>query len=81
MTLQTEHRLICGDARHLSFIPDTSVHLVVTSPPYWTLKDYNPHPDQMGHIEDYEGFPAISHDFLKILIPACLSRAGSTFAF
>ena len=58
MNWQTEHRLICGDARHLSFIPDTSVHLVVTSPPYWTLKDYNPHPDQMGHIEDYEGFLA-----------------------
>jgi site-specific DNA-methyltransferase (adenine-specific) len=29
---------------------------VVTSPPYWNLKRYNDHPDQMGHIDDYECF-------------------------
>ena len=45
-----------GDARHLEWIADGSVHLVVCSPPYWTLKDYNDHPDQLGHIEDYEHF-------------------------
>jgi DNA modification methylase len=50
----TYHRLIRADARYLSFIPDESVHLVVTSPPYWNLKRYNEHPDQMGHIDDYE---------------------------
>ena len=49
-------RLILGDARNLSFIADTSVHLVVTSPPYWSLKRYNEHPDQMGHIEDYDHY-------------------------
>jgi site-specific DNA-methyltransferase (adenine-specific) len=49
-------RLILGDARNLSMIPDESVHLVVTSPPYWNLKRYNEHPDQMGHIDDYEQF-------------------------
>jgi len=37
----------------LSWIPDESVHLVVTSPPYWTLKEYPPHKEQMGAIEDY----------------------------
>src|SRR5437016_1690463 len=30
-----------GDARDLSTIPDASIHLVVTSPPYWVLKKYN----------------------------------------
>jgi len=31
--------------------------LVVTSPPYWTLKEYAPgNGDQMGHFEDYEYF-------------------------
>jgi len=35
-----------------------SVHLVVTSPPYWTLKEYRSSPSQMGHIEDYEDFLA-----------------------
>jgi modification methylase len=53
---QTEHHIHEGDARDLSWIPDESVHLVVTSPPYWTLKEYAPHAEQMGHIEDYEQF-------------------------
>ena len=52
----TVHRLINGDARDLSFLKDESVHLVVTSPPYWNLKRYNENPDQMGHIQDYETF-------------------------
>ncbi len=52
----TTHRLILGDARDLSFLPDESVHLVVTSPPYWNLKRYNENPDQLGHVEDYEQF-------------------------
>ena len=53
---QTTHRLIQGDALHLDFIPDESVHLVVTSPPYWILKRYNENPNQLGHVEDYEQF-------------------------
>ena len=52
----TRHRLHRGDARDLSWIPDCSVHLIVTSPPYWTLKDYREHPGQLGHVEDYEQF-------------------------
>jgi DNA modification methylase len=52
----THHLLVHGDARELSFIKDESVHLIVTSPPYWTLKRYREHPEQMGHIEDYENF-------------------------
>ncbi len=55
-TGKTEHRLVCGDARDLSFLADASVHLVATSPPYWTLKQYQPHPGQMGLIEDYDQF-------------------------
>jgi modification methylase len=54
--LSTTHRLINGDARDLSFLNDESVHLVVTSPPYWNLKRYNENPDQMGHIQEYETF-------------------------
>lgn len=52
----TKHELRVGDARNLSFIPDGSVHLVVTSPPYWTLKEYNASKGQMGAIVDYETF-------------------------
>ena len=54
--IPTVHRLVQGDARDLSFIPDESVHLVVTSPPYWTLKRYNDSEGQMGHIAEYEHF-------------------------
>ncbi|HYN77725.1 MAG TPA: site-specific DNA-methyltransferase [Lamprocystis sp. (in: g-proteobacteria)] len=52
----TTHRLMRGDSRDLSFLPDQSVHLVVTSPPYWTLKKYRDHEQQLGDIEDYETF-------------------------
>jgi site-specific DNA-methyltransferase (adenine-specific) len=38
---RTSHTLRLSDARNLRWIPSESVHLVVTSPPYWTLKDYN----------------------------------------
>jgi site-specific DNA-methyltransferase (adenine-specific) len=53
---KTTHRLHPGDARDLSWIADKSIHLIVTSPPYWTLKEYLPHERQMGAIEDYEQF-------------------------
>lgn len=52
----TLHRLVNGDARELSFLTDESVHLVITSPPYWNLKRYNENPDQLGHMDDYEAF-------------------------
>ncbi len=56
MKQDTIHRLVQGDARDLSFIKDEGVHLIVTSPPYWTLKRYNEHPSQLGHVKDYEEF-------------------------
>jgi len=69
----TFHRLINGDARDLRFLDDDSVHLVVTSPPYWNLKRYNENPDQLGHIGDYEAFLAelekVWRHVLRILVP------------
>lgn len=53
---KTKHQLRLGDARNLSWIPDESVHLVVTSPPYWTLKKYEENAKQLGEIADYEKF-------------------------
>ena len=86
--LKTVHRLIQGDARDLSFIPDESVHLIITSPPYWTLKRYREHPCQLGHIEDYEKFieelSKVWRHCYRVLVPGgrlvcvvgdvCLSR-------
>lgn len=53
---RTEHLIIKGDARNLSYLPDNSIHLVITSPPYWSLKRYEDCPNQLGHIQDYEEF-------------------------
>jgi site-specific DNA-methyltransferase (adenine-specific) len=88
MKQNTVHRLVQGDARDLSFIRDESVHLIVTSPPYWTLKRYNEHPSQLGHVKDYEEFISelakVWGESYRILVPGgrlvcvvgdvCLSR-------
>ncbi|WP_439621481.1 DNA-methyltransferase [Gemmata sp.] len=54
--LPTTHHLHLGDAREMPELKSESVHLVVTSPPYWTLKEYNKSPGQMGYIKEYENF-------------------------
>jgi len=54
--LKTSHTLCLGDARTLDWVPDESVHLVVTSPPYWTLKKYNENKNQLGAVTEYEDF-------------------------
>lgn len=50
--------MIQGDSRAASDLPEGSIHLVVTSPPYWTLKRYNEHDEQIGHVADYDEFIA-----------------------
>lgn len=52
----TAHKIFRGDARKMAEVNDHSVHLVLTSPPYWTLKDYRESEGQLGHIKDYEDF-------------------------
>lgn len=53
--IPTHHDLYLQDARNAR-LERESVHLVVTSPPYWTLKEYRDTEGQLGHIEDYESF-------------------------
>lgn len=69
----TFHRLINGDSRYLSFLQDESVHLAVTSPPYWNLKRYNEYPGQMGHIQEYEVFldelSKVWRHIFRVLVP------------
>lgn len=87
-TMATEHRVHVGDSRLLDFVDDESVHLVVTSPPYWTLKEYLPHEAQLGAVADYEEFldelDRVWAHCLRVLVPGgrlvvvvgdvCLSR-------
>jgi site-specific DNA-methyltransferase (adenine-specific) len=51
----TKHKIIIGDSRKMSEIDDNSVHLIVTSPPYWQLKDYGSE-DQIGFNSSYEDY-------------------------
>ncbi len=86
--IPTRHSLNLGDAREMSGLTTGSVQLVVTSPPYWTLKEYRDSKGQMGHIEEYDEFleeldKVWSHCF-RALVPGgrlicvvgdvCLSR-------
>jgi len=84
----TQHRLVLGDARDMKMIEDTSVHLAITSPPYWTLKKYNSSRSQLGDVKDYEEFNAqlaqCWSECFRVLVPGgrlvvivgdvCLSR-------
>ncbi len=84
----TNHELINKDARDLSFLDDSSVQLAITSPPYWTLKDYNVVNGQLGYIDDYEEFLSeldrVWSECRRVLVPGgrlvivvgdvCLSR-------
>lgn len=84
----TSHKLYLGDSRDLSYIPDKSVHLVLTSPPYWNLKEYEQGANQLGIINDYQSFidelNKVWKECYRILVPGgrlvcvvgdvCLSR-------
>jgi DNA modification methylase len=69
----TRHVLYLDDARKMGMIPDGSVHLVVTSPPYWTLKTYPKRAGQLGGLEDYETFlhalDAVWREVFRVLVP------------
>ena len=55
-SVPSRHRVIESDARDMSELSDQSVHLILTSPPYWNLKDYEKGNGQLGLIDDYEEF-------------------------
>jgi len=55
-SIPTSHNLCRTDSRMMDFLEPQSVHLVLTSPPYWTLKEYRKNIGQLGEIEDYELF-------------------------
>ncbi len=55
-SLPTFHHFHLGDSVSYQFPPDDTVHLVVTSPPYWILKKYHETEGQLGHEQDYSRF-------------------------
>ncbi len=71
--LPTWHKLYHGDSRRMRRIEDASVHLVVTSPPYWILKKYEPVEGQLGVIHDYSQFLSelekVVAECYRVLVP------------
>ncbi len=53
--MKTNHKIINGDSRQMNLVKEKSVQLIVTSPPYWQLKDYGTE-NQIGYHEDYETY-------------------------
>ncbi len=53
--MKTHHKIINGDSRQMAELPDNSVHLAITSPPYWQLKDYGTD-NQIGFHDSYENY-------------------------
>ncbi len=71
--LTTSHKLVGGDSRQMAGVEDNSVHLVVTSPPYWVLKKYDPVDGQLGVIRDYSKFldelSKVVSESYRVLVP------------
>ena len=44
--------IIIGDSRRMKEVPNESIHLIITSPPYWQLKDYG-YGKQKGFNDSY----------------------------
>jgi DNA modification methylase len=58
LRIPTSHYMIHGDARKMHSLASESAHLVLTSPPYWTLKKYDEVDGQLGHVSGYDEFLA-----------------------
>lgn len=55
MIEKTKHKIVIGDSRQMQSVPDKSIHLIITSPPYWQLKDYGTD-NQIGYNDSYEEY-------------------------
>ena len=70
----SSHRIIFGDSRNMAEVDDQAVHLVVTSPPYWCIKDYH-HPGQIGYDQPYEEYlkdlKQVITECYRVLHPGC----------
>ena len=73
---EMENRLLLGSSEHMAHIPDNSVHLMVTSPPYNVTKEY----DENLSLGDYLGFlEKVFREVYRVLVPggrACVNVAN-----
>ena len=57
--MENQAKIIIGDSRNMLEIEDKSVQLIVTSPPYWSIKNYG--------IKSQIGYGQTLHEYLKDL--------------
>lgn len=70
---KTEHKLYVGDAKQeLLNIADNSIQLIVTSPPYWDVRNYE-HPKQIGFNDKYKEYLIKMEKIFKVCIRALSS--------
>lgn len=67
-------KYFCADARNMADLPDHSVHLMVTSPPYFNTKMYSDsHSDDLGNIHNldewFEEMNGVWVEVLRVLAP------------
>jgi site-specific DNA-methyltransferase (adenine-specific) len=69
-------RLYCKSSEHMDELPDNSVHLMITSPPYNASKDY----DQDLNLQEYlEMLRNVWQETFRVLVPggrACVNVAN-----
>lgn len=72
--MKTTHKIINGDSRQMNLVDNESVHLIITSPPYWQLKDYGTDA-QIGYHETYESYinnlNLVWNECHRVLHPGC----------
>ena len=70
----TNHKVIIADSRDMAEVEKESVHLVVTSPPYWQIKDYGDK-QQIGFNDTYEDYidnlNKVWSECYRVLHPGC----------
>lgn len=74
MKSKTSHRVYFADARSMLELHDEEVQLVVTSPPYWQLKDYGVS-QQIGYEHSYVEYlkhlESVWRECHRVLSPGC----------
>lgn len=72
--IETNHDIYFEDAINIRKLKDKSIHLIITSPPYWQIKDYG-HEDQIGFhdslIEYFNKLKVIWKECVRVLKPGC----------
>jgi DNA modification methylase len=74
------NHIICGDARAMNAVPDASVQLIVTSPPYNVAKDYTDHNDDLSLGEYVALLNAVWRECYRVLAPGgrlCINVANT----